>query len=546
MFTRKRFRPPNSPGGQEVTALGKAVNDYLLSLEDKGALAIRVDDMNGLGFVSVKDWGAKGDGVTDDTAAIQAAVTYAVGATKAVYFPSGTYLTTATITVTGWWAFYGDGPTSILTTAVTTIPIFTFDINSATIDKWQIVGLYFTGPSSTNASSCALLFTGNSTTLIQYGYCRAWSIGFNCFMKDIKTAYENPPSSGTYESTLNWNRWDVTIVAGFTYGFWLTQGSGTGNRYTGLIQTRSEVGRAAFFFDGANCVAGDVILNNMQFSSQSGATTYAVTSITRSGSTATLTASAAHGLSSGETVVVSGATQTEYNGTFVITVTSTTVFTYTVAGTPATPATGTPVWGRGSAAAIKVGASTVYRAQWSVSGCQFDANCDIPITMSATGAEYYTDWNFAVNNMGGNSALGANLQPLRNSVISDRNVSDWKAGYASANISTVGAISVNVFQLDFGTYGASVIDVYVNGLIGGVRPSGSYYQFQVVNNAGVGVTATNVAAPGHANGWTVAVTFSGAVATVTVTATSVGPGPIVSYFNATVKASGHDFRITRL
>lgn len=44
-------------------------------------------------FVSVKDFGAVGDGVTDDTAAIQAAVTAQQG--KSLYFPSGIYVNTA-------------------------------------------------------------------------------------------------------------------------------------------------------------------------------------------------------------------------------------------------------------------------------------------------------------------------------------------------------------------------------------------------------------------------------------------------------------------
>jgi hypothetical protein len=66
-----------------------------------------------------------------------------------------------------------------------------------------------------------------------------------------------------------------------------------------------------------------------------------VTSITRSGATATLTAAAAHGLANGDSMTVAGAGQTEYNITATITQTSTTAFTYAVAGTPATPATGT-------------------------------------------------------------------------------------------------------------------------------------------------------------------------------------------------------------
>lgn len=64
-------------------------------------------------------------------------------------------------------------------------------------------------------------------------------------------------------------------------------------------------------------------------------------SITRSGSTATVTLPSAVNWQSGSSVTIAGCAQAEYNGTFVINVTSTTTFTYTVTGTPATPATGT-------------------------------------------------------------------------------------------------------------------------------------------------------------------------------------------------------------
>ena len=43
-------------------------------------------------YISVKDFGAVGDGVTDDTAEMQAAVNYAFGNGKALYVPSGVYL----------------------------------------------------------------------------------------------------------------------------------------------------------------------------------------------------------------------------------------------------------------------------------------------------------------------------------------------------------------------------------------------------------------------------------------------------------------------
>lgn len=67
-----------------------------------------------------------------------------------------------------------------------------------------------------------------------------------------------------------------------------------------------------------------------------------VSSITRSGTTATVTTSAAHNLRTGmSNVVIAGANESDYNGTYTVTVTGPTTFTYTVANSPTTPATGT-------------------------------------------------------------------------------------------------------------------------------------------------------------------------------------------------------------
>jgi hypothetical protein len=55
---------------------------------------------------------------------------------------------------------------------------------------------------------------------------------------------------------------------------------------------------------------------------------------------------ASHGFTNGASVPISGATQTEYNGTFTISNVTTNTFDFTVTGTPATPATGSPVVGR--------------------------------------------------------------------------------------------------------------------------------------------------------------------------------------------------------
>ncbi len=61
-------------------------------------------------FVSVKDFGAKGDGLTDDTLAIQQALT----AHDSVYIPPGSYFITGTITVGERQTLFGAGQTSVL------------------------------------------------------------------------------------------------------------------------------------------------------------------------------------------------------------------------------------------------------------------------------------------------------------------------------------------------------------------------------------------------------------------------------------------------
>lgn len=66
-----------------------------------------------------------------------------------------------------------------------------------------------------------------------------------------------------------------------------------------------------------------------------------VTSLTRSGSTATAVCAAPHGLSTGDVALVAGAGQTDYNVEAVVTVVNGTTFTYDVAGAPTSPATGT-------------------------------------------------------------------------------------------------------------------------------------------------------------------------------------------------------------
>lgn len=80
----------------ELTVLDK--DDLLLVTEDPGGTPVskKVKISTLREHINVKDYGAKGDGVTDDTAAIQAAINAAEASTAGygtIYFPPGTYMT---------------------------------------------------------------------------------------------------------------------------------------------------------------------------------------------------------------------------------------------------------------------------------------------------------------------------------------------------------------------------------------------------------------------------------------------------------------------
>jgi hypothetical protein len=104
--------------------------------------------------VSVKDFGAVGDGVTDDTAAIQAAVTYlsSLGG-GAVYFPHGTYKVTAQINIPApvWTPFLisGNSRSQIVSTHNGKV----FNDASGNV---RFENLDFSGPGKTNVSAWAI------------------------------------------------------------------------------------------------------------------------------------------------------------------------------------------------------------------------------------------------------------------------------------------------------------------------------------------------------------------------------------------------------
>lgn len=96
-----------------------------------------------IAFVSVKDYGAVGDGSTNDTTAVQAALTACAGA--AVYIPPGTYMVSG-LTVPANTLVYGAGTASVLKLRATADVISTIGKHAVLQDfKIDGNGASFTG-----------------------------------------------------------------------------------------------------------------------------------------------------------------------------------------------------------------------------------------------------------------------------------------------------------------------------------------------------------------------------------------------------------------
>lgn len=127
-----------------------------------------------------------------------------------------------------------------------------------------------------------------------------------------------------------------------------------------------------------------------------------LTTLTRSGTTATATVSGGHGFLNKQVVEVAGANEAEYNGTFRITVSSSTVFTYVMSADPGGSGTGTitaklPAVGGWQALYSGTGKLALNSADVSASGRVFRIDDTGTTTARLVGYESMTDVDTGTN-----------------------------------------------------------------------------------------------------------------------------------------------------
>jgi hypothetical protein len=120
--------------------------------------------------ISVKDFGAVGDGVTDDTAAIQWAVNAAAG--KSLYFPGGTYIVSSVITLVSNTSLYGDQGVTTLKLKGIVYPSANVSIFVLSdITNVYIYGLTFDGNKGNIGSARNPINTIFQTTKVTFDSC---------------------------------------------------------------------------------------------------------------------------------------------------------------------------------------------------------------------------------------------------------------------------------------------------------------------------------------------------------------------------------------
>lgn len=182
----KEFMPPRvkrallpGPSTRTIGRLRTVTDDDPVSLvRDRGTYWETIAGAVGLPFFNVKSFGAVGDGVTDDTTAINAAIAAAnavsnagiVGAT--VYFPPGKYKVTATLTApTSNVILQGTGygyPSSASTIYYTPTTGKVIDLGSG-LANVTFNDLYFLGSGGTTETNDCLFAT--SATMIHIERC---------------------------------------------------------------------------------------------------------------------------------------------------------------------------------------------------------------------------------------------------------------------------------------------------------------------------------------------------------------------------------------
>jgi hypothetical protein len=196
-------------------------NDISYTLTAAGATAQTVQTKLEQ-YISVKDFGAVGDGVADDTAEIQAAIDAVIASGGGMlYIPAGTYKTTSALTVSDASKINIQGAgkyITVITRANNTGPILILENASGLTTgngyyfEWGSFKLTYTTPSLTTDTNAIGMSFELGTGLNNYGY-----VNFRFTSIEIAGAYicvSNDHGAGAPPNVWGWT-WDDMVFSNF-------------------------------------------------------------------------------------------------------------------------------------------------------------------------------------------------------------------------------------------------------------------------------------------------------------------------------------------
>ena len=267
------------------------------------------------------------------------------------------YIQNSTNPIANGWGFTANGGTGSMTVTVAA------NLDATAVNIFNTAGTYvYLGYNYTNSGVAvgANAFTTNGTSTVTCTTSSTHGLSVGSLIYVLNTSSTGTSINGpqVVAATPTGSSFTFTNINGTVAAAAITNSSGQNilfARGAGYVESRPYDGGVAFSAGSIGVSQQLIRQTRRYFRYQSGkglqfstgtslCPSLFVTSITRSGTTATVTTRFAHNLSTNCRVVVTGCDQGEYNGTFQVASTpSATTFTYTMGSTPSvSPATGFP------------------------------------------------------------------------------------------------------------------------------------------------------------------------------------------------------------
>jgi len=221
--------------------LTKATQNVIAPITSTGSTTARNLENRFADVINVKDFGAVGDGVADDTAAIQAALNHAQSVGKTCYIPSGRYLITSKLTISGNnLSIIGDGDSRSIIYTTSNITMLELD-NTAVMDNGVISSIGFDANIVGARNNNYGIYVKSATTAWfshwKFDSLRFFGTNICWYMENKPTIFFPPSYNVVPAGYITFSNWHTQINAALQYpdyGIVFAGGPGAHNTFSDL------------------------------------------------------------------------------------------------------------------------------------------------------------------------------------------------------------------------------------------------------------------------------------------------------------------------